>query len=203
MPTPAAPQRRRGAALERAILDAAYAELVDVGYAAFAVEGVAARARTGKASIYRRWPSRQELVTDALVTHLPGPDDRSLAIGEMFGGDVTTADALRTVGGLIVQVLASPAGRVLRAVKLEAVTDPALAALVDDRFQAPRRAAMLALLERGVRRGEVRPEAATPLVADVLPAVIAHHMFLQDRTVSDADVAAIIEQIMIPLVSAG
>ena len=53
-------QRKRGAALEDAILEAAYAELSEVGYSAFSVEGVAARARTGKASIYRRWPTKQE-----------------------------------------------------------------------------------------------------------------------------------------------
>ena len=52
---------------------AAYAELTEVGYTAFCVEGVAARARTGKASIYRRWPSKNELILDALCAHLPTP----------------------------------------------------------------------------------------------------------------------------------
>ena len=66
-------RRRRGAALEDAILAAAYVELATVGYGAFSVEAVAARARTGKASIYRRWPTKQELVLDALLQALPTP----------------------------------------------------------------------------------------------------------------------------------
>ena len=57
--------RRRGATLERAIHEAVFTELADVGYAAFTIESVASRARTGKASIYRRWPTKQDLVLDA------------------------------------------------------------------------------------------------------------------------------------------
>src|SRR4051812_10591617 len=68
-------QRRRGAALEDAIVQAAYDELADVGYTSFTVEGVAARAKTGKASIYRRWPTKQLLVLDALLVQLPTPAD--------------------------------------------------------------------------------------------------------------------------------
>src|SRR5690348_12742634 len=55
-------RRRRGAALEDAIRQAAFDELSEVGYATFSVESVAERARTGKASIYRRWPTKQALV---------------------------------------------------------------------------------------------------------------------------------------------
>lgn len=58
--------RRRGAALEEAILDAAWAELADVGYERLTMEGVAARAGTSKAVIYRRWPSRARLLIAAM-----------------------------------------------------------------------------------------------------------------------------------------
>jgi hypothetical protein len=88
----------------------------------------------------------------------------------------------------------------MRAIKCEALADPELAQLIDDRFQAPRRAAMLALLERGVRRGEVRPGAATPLVADVIPAVLTHRVILQREPVKERDIAAIMEQVFIPLI---
>jgi len=66
-------QRKRGVVLEDAILAAAYAELTEVGYTQFTVESVAARARTGKASIYRRWTTKQALVLDALCAGLPTP----------------------------------------------------------------------------------------------------------------------------------
>ncbi len=194
---PLVAQRKRGAALEDAIREAAYAELTEVGYTQFSVEAVAARARTGKASIYRRWPTKQALVLDSLCAGLPtaqqcgfGPDYRNM----------TTAAALRQVARTITKILTSPAGAAMRAVKLEATADPELAREIDARFQAPRRAAMLSLLRRGVERGEVRPDAVTPLVADVLPAVLMHRVLLQRERITERDITAIIEEILIPLV---
>ena len=196
---PPAVQRKRGAALEDAILDAAWNELTEVGYTAFSVEGVAARARTGKASIYRRWASKQELVMDTLCERIPTPEECGLA--PVFPDDMTTADALRQIARKISGILGSPAGSVMRAIKCEALSDPELAKAIDDRFQAPRRAAMLELLQRGVDRGEVRPDAVHPLVADVLPAVLSHRIVLMGEKVSERDITQIMEQVMIPLVS--
>lgn len=191
-------QRRRGAALEDAILAAAYAELVEAGYTGFSVESVAARARTGKASIYRRWPTKSELVTDALVSELPTPAQCGLQM--TLTDDITTFDALRGLARAIGAVITSPAGDAIRTIKCEATTDPDLARLIDSRFQAPRRAAMLHLLQRGVERGEVRPGAVTELVADVLPAVLTHRVLLQRERLTESDIGEIIEQILIPLI---
>src|SRR5947209_14535587 len=58
--------RRRGAALEEALLDAAWAELIETGYAGFTIEAVAERAQTSRAVIYRRWPQRWDLITAAV-----------------------------------------------------------------------------------------------------------------------------------------
>ncbi|WP_327086390.1 TetR/AcrR family transcriptional regulator [Nonomuraea sp. NBC_01738] len=65
--------RRRGDALNAAIFQAVLAELAEVGYARLTMEGVAERARTGKASLYRRWPTRIELVMAAVYHALPDP----------------------------------------------------------------------------------------------------------------------------------
>src|SRR3954469_15888522 len=70
-PAQAAAPRRRGAVLERAILDAALEQLSTVGWNGLTMEGVAARARTGKAAVYRRWPSKADLVADVLRAGLP------------------------------------------------------------------------------------------------------------------------------------
>ena len=195
---PDARQRRRGAALEDAILDAAYAELSEVGYTAFTVEGVAARARTGKASIYRRWPSKSELVLDALCAALPTVHECGIDVD--LPEQTTTVDALRNVARTITALLNSPAGDAMRAVKCEAFLDPELARTVDERFQEPRRQALLRVLQRGVERGEVRPDAVTPMVADVLPAVIAHRVILMREPVTEADLTEIMDRVIIPLV---
>jgi AcrR family transcriptional regulator len=61
-------QRRRGDQLEAALLDAAWDELVEVGFARLTMESVAARARTGVAVLYRRWPGKDAL-TMAAIAH--------------------------------------------------------------------------------------------------------------------------------------
>jgi AcrR family transcriptional regulator len=192
------PQRKRGVALEDAIREAAYAELTEVGYTAFSVEGVAARARTGKASIYRRWPTKQHLVMDALCAELPTPAQCGMDLE--LDDSVTTFDALRMIASAIGRVITSPAGDAMRAIKCEAAADPELAQLIDERFQAPRREFLLQLLRRGVARGEVRPGADTALVADVVPAVLSHRVILQREPLTEHDITAVIEQIFIPLV---
>jgi AcrR family transcriptional regulator len=193
------PQRKRGVALEEAILEASYAELAASGYVGFTVEGVAARARTGKASIYRRWPTKQLLVLETLLMRLPAPAE--CGIVPDLPDDVTTVDALRGIARVIGGVLASPAGLAMRAIKCEAVADPQLARVIDERFQGPRRAALLDLLRRGVQRGEVRPEAVTPLIADVLPAVLTHRFIFQGDAVTEAVITEIVDEILVPLIS--
>src|ERR671923_1401817 len=67
--------RRRGETLERAIFDAVLDELQRVGYVGLTMEGVAARAHTGKAALYRRWPRKEDLVVDAIEHALPSPTE--------------------------------------------------------------------------------------------------------------------------------
>lgn len=197
----AAPRRRkRGAALEDAILEASFAELSEVGYTAFTIEAVAARAKTGKASIYRRWPTKADLVLDALCDLIPTAEQCGLMPD--LDDSVTTVDALRNIAQAISGILDSPAGCVMRSVKCEAASDPELARAIDQRFQAPRREAMLALLRRGVDRGEVRPEAVCEVIVDVLPAMLGHRILLQRERLTESDITDIIDQIVIPLIAA-
>lgn len=191
--------RRRGTALADAIIEAAYDELAEVGYGAFSVEGVAARAKTGKASIYRRWPTKQLLVLDALLFQLPTPAD--CGIVPDMPDHMTTTDALHNVARAMARVMVSPAGTAMRAIKCEAAIDPELAQVIDERFQKPRREALLGLLQRGVARGEVRPEAVTPLIADVLPAVVTHRIVFQGEPLTDQGLMDVMNQIIVPLIS--
>src|SRR5436305_3436566 len=71
----AAATRRRGNVLVDAIFAATLDELADEGFAGLSIERIAERAHTGKASIYRRWGSRLELVLDALDAGLPQLDE--------------------------------------------------------------------------------------------------------------------------------
>src|SRR5580698_265780 len=78
-------QRRRGEELEHAVLAAAWEELVDVGFASLTMESVAARARTGVAVLYRRWPNKDELVLAALMHYRQGRPVEIVDTGTLRG----------------------------------------------------------------------------------------------------------------------
>ena len=67
--------RRTGATLEHAIFEATLAELTESGYDALAIDRVARRAQLGRASIYRRWTTKRDLVADAIASSLPTSND--------------------------------------------------------------------------------------------------------------------------------
>ena len=83
------PERRRGAALETALLDAALAELADRGYAKFTMDAVAVRAGTSRPVLYRRWSDKQELLQAAIV-HAARRDDIEIPDTGSLRGDVLT-----------------------------------------------------------------------------------------------------------------
>ena len=187
--------RRRGVALECAIHDAVLEELVEVGYLGFTIESVAARAHTGKASIYRRWATKQVLVVDAICGKfgetfelLDGPLDAA----------ISTRDALLQVARRMAHVV-SDAGEAFRAAACEISRDPELATALEERVACPKREAMLELLQRGVARGEVRAEAATELHAEVLPAMITSRLIVQNRAVPDDYLQQLVDSIVMPL----
>ena len=148
--------RRRGAVLERAICEAALAELAEVGYLNFSLERVAHRARTGNASIYRRWHSRAQLLLDALSRTLPEAADLP-DTGQL------RQDLLELLRRLAARQ-AGPAGEVMRGVLIESAADKYVRAARGQLtgFWAEQ---VLEVLRRGAGRGEVSPDALDPVVA--------------------------------------
>jgi AcrR family transcriptional regulator len=189
--------RRRGEALDDAIRDAACAELAEVGYAAFSMESVAARAKTGKASLYRRFPDKQQLALYAMDCGFPQPPTGDIT--EFFGPDATTRDAILAVLRLIAGALAGEGGAIMRATSAEAARDPEFAELIDRRLVSPRRARMMELLERGVARGEVRPDALTTQVAEVGPVMVIHSVLTEGRPPSDDQLITLIDNVVMPM----
>ncbi|MEO8687621.1 MAG: TetR/AcrR family transcriptional regulator, partial [Solirubrobacteraceae bacterium] len=159
------PGRPRSEASHHAIIEATLELLVEVGYGALTMEGVRTRAGVGKATIYRRWPSKEELVSDAIVFlhhEFDTPDTGSLR------GDY---EALATA----VRASASRGGATTLMPRLlgESVNDPELFAIFRAHLVEPRRAALRSVLERAVARGEIRDGIDLELMVDLFagPAV--------------------------------
>ncbi|MEU2627549.1 TetR/AcrR family transcriptional regulator [Kitasatospora sp. NPDC007106] len=195
---PAAPAaaRRRGRALEAAIFEATLELLVSGGFARLTMEGVAGAAQTGKAALYRRWASKADLVVHALGATLPPPVD----IPDL--GSVR-AELMQLMAGFGA-IMCSPAGTAIRVLMAELDHEQAVAFkdFLDGRVMRPANAAILGILGRGERRGDVRPGAATPIVADVAPAMLLYRAKVCEGVVDEAFCTELVDQVLMPLVSA-
>jgi AcrR family transcriptional regulator len=188
---PCPPTRRRGQTLERAIFDAVLDQIRTVGYAGLTMEGVAACAHTGKAALYRRWGSKEELVVDTLDHVLPSPCELP------DHGDVR--EDLLELLRLMAAFLNSPAGCALESLIADIEPDGRFARLLHQRVKEPRKRMFLALLRRAADRGQVRPEAVTQLVADVGPALLMQRFSAEGPPVTDAYVVSVVDDIVMPL----
>src|SRR5215211_1449224 len=158
-PPPHGRTRRRGEALEQAIFDAVLDQLQAVGYVGLTMEGVATRAHTGKAALYRRWPRKEDLVVDALEHALPSPSD--------LPDHGNVRDDLLDLLRRLTAMLNSPAGCALQCLMSETERDESFARLLHERVKEPRKRMFLDLLARGrhpaCRRGRPGPgDAAVP-----------------------------------------
>ncbi|MFC1414174.1 TetR/AcrR family transcriptional regulator [Streptacidiphilus sp. N1-12] len=189
------PPRRRGKVLEQAIFQATLDELVSTGYARLSMEAVAAGARTGKAAIYRRWPSKQELVLDTLRATLPEPGPAP-DTGSLRG------DLLELVNRTRAAMLSLPgcAGRVIMG-ELDHERAAPFVGLMHQRVIAPSSSLTREVLIRGVVRGEVRADAVNPMVVDLIPAVMMYRAKTQGPP-SEAEAAELVDQVLLPTVRA-
>jgi len=172
------PGRPRSAEADRAILRAAVDLLADEGYGGLTMEGVAAKAGVGKATVYRRWPTKSALVVDAVSAcretgWLP-PDTGS-----------ARDDLLAFVAGFMHHLRTSDAGRVMPALVTELSRSPELAVAFREGFVQPRRARVLEAVRRGVDRGEVRPDVDPELVADAVVALLMHRFLITGMDIDD------------------
>ncbi|MGP4084035.1 TetR/AcrR family transcriptional regulator [Streptomyces sp. KR55] len=189
----AATPRRRGAVLERAILEAALEQLSTVGWNGLTMEGVAAGAHTGKAAVYRRWPSKEDLVADALQAGLPRID-AAPDLGSVRQDLVALCRQAR-------DAMYSRPGSALRSVIHECDT------LQAERFHdvivegvvEPMISLLREVINRGIERGEVRSDAANGYVYDAIPAMMMYRSKVCASEWSDRDIEEMVEQLMVPL----
>ena len=183
--------RRRGDALERAIYDAVFSQLQTVGYTGLTMEGVAGCARTGKAALYRRWTGKDDLVVDAIDHALPSLADLP------DHGDVREdlLELLRRMAAM----LNSPTGCALQCLMSETERDESFARLLHERVKEPRKRMFLHLLARAADRGQVRPAAATQLMAEVGPALVMQRFLADGPPVPDDYVVSVLDEVVLPL----
>ncbi|MEU2073574.1 TetR/AcrR family transcriptional regulator [Streptomyces sp. NPDC013489] len=188
--------RRRGPVLERAILEAALEQLSSVGWNGLTMEGVAVGAQTGKAAVYRRWPSKEDLVADALQAGLPALDEAP-DLGSV-------REELYELCRRVRDVMYSKPGFALRAVLHECDAEAAerFHGLIVTGVVEPSARLFRDVLRRGIARGEVRADANNDLVVDVVPAMMMYRSKVCASEWPDREIADLIDRIMMPLLRA-
>ncbi len=188
------PARRRGRTLEQAIFHAVLEQMNVVGFSGLTMEGVAACARTGKAALYRRWPCKEDLVVDALNDVLPSFDDPP--------DTGSVRDDVAEVLRRMVRIINSRAGCALLGLFTELDKAHPFVKTVHARVLSPRKVMMCDILERAVRRGEIRADVVTPLTSEAGPAMIIHQAFVDGPPIDEAFVDAVVDQVVMPMLSA-
>jgi len=191
-PSSAGQTRRRGAALEEAILRAAMDELTESGYAGLTMDKVAARAGTNKNAIYRRWPNRLALGIAAyrqLATTVQPTDTGTLR------GDAL--EWLRRAN----RYWSSPLGAILRELLSAAGGASELLAQLQEQSADAAAAPWLTILGRAVARGEASPEALHPRVATVAMVLLRNEFVVRGVPAAPDDVLIeIVDEVYLPMI---
>jgi AcrR family transcriptional regulator len=189
-------RRRRGAALEAAVLEAAWDELRAVGYPAFTLDGVAARAGTSRPVLARRWSSRTDLVVAAISQHAAGvmhdvPDTGTLR------GDVLSA--LRQLSASASDMIG-----VLSFVFADYFDTTGLSPSdLREQILAGMPSRIDRIIQRAVERGEVDPDRLSPRVLSLPGDLVRHDVIMTQAPVPDDTLIEIVDRIFLPLVTAG
>lgn len=164
-----APGRPRNEAVEGAVADATLACLVEEGYAGMSIERVAARAGVSRATVYRRWATKADMVVDAI---------RSRSFSDV--DVVDTGDVRVDLVALLTQVqhCMSTEHAIIQALHVEQRRHAELGEAFRTRFLAERRAVVEALLRRAVDRGQLPAGTDIELLAAAGPAIIWHELTL-------------------------
>jgi AcrR family transcriptional regulator len=186
--------RRRGAALEEALLDAAWQELLEKGYANFTIDGAADRARTGRQVLYRRWPTKRDLLMAAVV-HYQAHNVVAVADTGSLRGDLIAylTDALAKRAEMAAMITLSMAH-----LFAEGAGTPAQ---LREEIIGGRPRTADAIFERAIARGEVDPARLTPRVRSLPFDLLRGQLMMTMGTLPAEEVVGIVDEILLPLLT--
>lgn len=177
-------------------MDAALQLVAETGFDRTTVDAIAARAGASKATLYRHWPGKHELVADAIRRRVkpslpPFPDTGTLR-GDLLAGVLTMH-----------QVMTSEPGLVFFGLLVAMRTDPELATLAREQLFAGRVPSHDNPVTRAIARGELPSDADPSLLPRVAVPLLNNHLMLMGGTLDESFVTGLVDDILIPLLRAG
>jgi AcrR family transcriptional regulator len=179
--------RWRSRRAESAILEATIALLGEVGFSGLTIDGIAARAGVGKATIYRHWSSKAEVAVEAFKAFIPPLDDPDTG---SFADDVR-AVLLQIVDGLS----NSPLAAILPSLVEAAERDEELERLFKE-FGSVRRAVLRGVFTRAARRGELRDGLDIDVAIDLLVGPIFMRRLITRSPVTKKHATAVLDLVL-------
>jgi AcrR family transcriptional regulator len=180
---------------EREILEAALETLVDHGYERFSFDLVATAAKASKATLYRRWSGKVDLVVDALGLMMGVEADRYPDTGSLRGDLIAQACAKGGIGeDRPIRVFAQLLNAVQR--------DPELREAVMARLIGPKVAITVQTFRAAQERGEVGKDADLELLARLLPAISIHEAMLTGAHPSKERLMTLVDSVVLPACAA-
>ena len=186
------PKRRPGRPVEarprQAAIEATLELVAEHGLIGLTTNAVAERAGISKATMYRRWRSKEELVVDAvaaLVSEITVPDTGS-----------TREDLRALMAGAVAVYRGSVEARVMPSLVDAMSRDPELARAVREGFLAGRRSALRVVLERGVARGDLRADLDAELALDVLAGPLFYRLLVTGGPIDERLATGVAELIL-------
>lgn len=189
------PGRRRDPTRDTEILEAAIDVLAEVGFDGMTIDMVAARAKAGKATVYRRWTSKSDLVIEAVSCMKgPVPELAELPDTGTLRGDLVAMVRPRTMedNEKKTRVMAGILSLIAREPEL---ADAARAAIAEPRARIHR-----LLLQRAIDRGEIAPVGDLDTLSLVVPAMVAYRMLLLHKPPDREFHLALIDGVLLPAV---
>lgn len=182
--------RPRDPSRDEAIIEAAIDVLVRDGYDRLSMEGVAAAAGVGKATVYRRWSGKAELVIDAMSSLKP-------LVDKVDTGSLEDDIELLTVAAC------SPHSHRLQQVMMSICSalprEPELLNAFKTRFTEPRIARITEMLERAQRRGELGPEVDVAMAASLLPSLMLQRALMTGQPAGRAYAEQVVGSVLLPV----
>src|SRR2546426_12364093 len=176
------------AASHAAILDAVYALLQEKSVRDLTMEEVAKRAKVGKPTLYKWWPTKATLVL-AMLCERMAPN---LAMPTVL----TAEESLRFRVRRLIDALDGPFGKIVAGLIAEGQSEPAVLQEFFDRWVSPRRNATIADLQRGKNAGELRSETGPELLNDAIFGAIYYRLLLRSGPLTRRFGEELVEQVI-------
>ncbi|ONI69026.1 TetR family transcriptional regulator [Kribbella sp. ALI-6-A] len=176
---------------EEEILDATVELVGELGYDRLTMDAVATAAKASKATLYRRWTTKAELVVDAIsrAKGCPMPDD--VDTGSLRGDLIALSCS---AGGFTDEMPMSVTAGLLTALH----RDDDLQQAFQQRFLKPRLELTARLYQRAVERGEIAEDVDVELLSQTLPALVIHHAFVLGVEPTEDLILRVIDHVILP-----